>query len=51
MPGFVIHLAIGEEYARKKDIKDKNQFLMGIISPDLYDKEKSHFLDKMEILI
>ena len=36
MAGYVIHLAIGEEYIRKHkyDIKDRKEFLKGIVAPD-----------------
>ena len=46
MAGYVIHLAIGEEYIRKHkdDIKDKEEFVRGIIEPDkTTDKMKSHY--------
>lgn len=46
MAGYVIHLAIGEEYIRKHkdDIKDKDEFIRGIIEPDkTNDKLKSHY--------
>ena len=44
MPSYCIHLAIGNLYAKKHDIKDKKAFNMGIIAPDFAkDKEKSHY--------
>jgi len=46
MPGFVIHLAIAEEYIKrhKKEIKDINEFKRGVIAPDITDdKYKSHY--------
>ena len=49
MAGYVIHLAIGEEYIRKHkdDIKDKEEFVRGIIEPDkTTDKMKSHYGQK-----
>lgn len=49
MAGYVIHLAIGEEYIRKHsgDIKNKEEFIRGIIEPDkTTDKLKSHFGEK-----
>lgn len=49
MAGYVIHLAIGEEYTRKHkdDIKDKEEFVRGIIEPDkTTDKMKSHYGQK-----
>lgn len=51
MPGFVIHLATANEYMRKheNEIKNTNEFLDGIIYPDLTTKEgkkKTHFGEK-----
>lgn len=46
MPGFIIHIAIANEYMRKhkKEIKDKETFIKGTIAPDLsYNKQKSHY--------
>lgn len=46
MPGFIIHIAIANEYMRKhkKEIKDKEAFIKGTIAPDLSnDKYKSHY--------
>ena len=46
MPGYVIHLAIAEEYLRKnKDNKEKyNKFIEGVIFPDsVEDKSKTHY--------
>lgn len=45
MPGYVIHLAIGKEYAKRNGIKDEKSFLKGVIMPDLLDKKTSHFGD------
>lgn len=49
MPGYAIHLAIGEKYAKKNNIQDKKGFIEGIIKPDLMEKEKSHYLDKNRV--
>lgn len=49
MAGYVIHLAIGEEYIRKyrDDIKDKQEFLKGIVAPDrTCDNRKAHYGEK-----
>ena len=49
MAGYVIHLAIGEEYIRryKNDIKDKDEFLRGIVAPDkTNDNRKAHYGEK-----
>lgn len=37
MPGFVIHIAVGREYIKKhkNEIKDGNQFIKGVVAPDL----------------
>ena len=45
MAGFVVHLAVAEEYIRKHgNIKNHNEFLLGAIKPDLYeDKKVSHY--------
>lgn len=44
MPGFHIHLAIGNRYIEKHGIKDKESFLWGIIAPDFAEnKTKSHY--------
>lgn len=55
MAGFIIHLAIGEQYIKKhkEEIKNKNEFINGIIAPDLDEKmtdieknkSKSHYGD------
>ena len=41
MPGFVIHLAVGKRYIEKheKQIKNMEDFLKGLIEPDLYKKQ------------
>ena len=46
MPGYVIHLAIGKEYAKRNSIKNEEEFLNGCIMPDLQDKVMSHYLDE-----
>ena len=47
MPGFQIHLAIGERYIEKHDIKNKRQFLKGILAPDfVQNKSISHYTIK-----
>lgn len=49
MAGYVIHLAIGEEYIRryKDDIKNKEEFLRGIVAPDGTDNNrKAHYGEK-----
>ena len=48
MPGFVIHLAVANEYMNKhkNEIKNKQEFIKGCIYPDLTTKEgkqKTHF--------
>lgn len=52
MAGYVIHLAIGEEYIRKykDDIKEKQEFLKGIVAPDRTDdNKKAHYGEKDSI--
>lgn len=46
MPGYAIHLAIGEKYAKKNNIQDKRAFIEGLIKPDLIEKQESHYLDE-----
>lgn len=46
MAGYIIHLAVGKEYAKNNRIEDIEEFERGIIAPDLIgenDKEKSHY--------
>ncbi|MBQ3408487.1 MAG: hypothetical protein IJH12_04710 [Clostridia bacterium] len=46
MPGYIIHLAVGKEYAKNNEIKNIEEFEKGIIAPDLIDKDdkyKSHY--------
>ncbi len=43
MPGYIIHIAIGKQYAQKNKITDLNDFIKGIIMPDLLDKRTSHY--------
>ena len=45
MAGFVVHLAVAEEYIRKHgNIKNHDEFVFGAIKPDLYkDKNASHY--------
>lgn len=44
MAGYVMHLAIGKEYAKRKKIENVEEFLKGCIAPDLQDKKVSHYL-------
>lgn len=44
MPSINIHLAIGYRYLAKNEIKNKKEFLKGIVAPDFVeDKAKSHY--------
>ena len=45
MPGFVMHIAIGQEYAKKhKNIENYDEFIRGNILPDLTkEKFKTHY--------
>lgn len=46
MPGYVIHLAVANEYMRKNknEIKDKESFILGIMTPDFVkDKSQTHY--------
>ena len=42
MPGFVIHLAIAQQYAKINSIKNE-ELIKGVIMPDLLDKKISHY--------
>ena len=46
MAGYVIHLAIGKEYAKKNRVKNESDIIRGSIAPDLKDKKQSHYLDE-----
>lgn len=46
MPGYVIHLAVAEEYLKKHNNNEENynEFIEGVISPDnTNDKSKTHY--------
>ena len=44
MPGYAIHLAVGNVYKKNNNIKDIESFEKGIIAPDLNDDKKmSHY--------
>ena len=44
MPGYVIHLAIAQEYLRKHNKKKSEDFILGSIEPDFTtDKAKTHY--------
>ena len=45
MPGYIIHLAIAEEYLRKHgNIEEKENFIEGVIYPDsVKDKSETHY--------
>lgn len=46
MPGFVIHLAVANEYMRKhkNEIKEKDEFILGTMTPDFVkDKSETHY--------
>lgn len=52
MPGYVIHLAVAEEYLKKhKDKKeDYNEFINGVIFPDsIKDKLLTHYGEKSSV--
>ena len=48
MAGYVIHLAVAEEYLRNnKNNEDYNQFIEGVIFPDsVTDKSETHYGEK-----
>ena len=53
MPGFTIHIAIAKEYMKKhkNEIKNEDEFIKGVIAPDMNekldgpteDKSKNHY--------
>lgn len=44
MPGFVIHIAIGQEYLKKQNKNYSEEFIKGTIAPDFTDdKSKTHY--------
>lgn len=48
MPGYVIHLAIAEEYLAKNKKENYNEFVDGVIYPDETDnKYKTHYWNEM----
>lgn len=48
MAGYVIHIAIAQEYLKKNNIKDQNnEFINGVIAPDLTKiKSETHYGEK-----
>ncbi len=52
MPGFIIHIAVAKKYIDnfKNDIKNENDFLQGVLAPDLFnDKYESHYHNYGEV--
>lgn len=44
MPGFVIHIAIGQEYLKKHNLNYSKEFIEGTVAPDFTnDKTKTHY--------
>ena len=44
MPGYIIHIAVAKEYAKKHNKKCTDELIQGTISPDLTnDKSKTHY--------
>ena len=44
MPGYVIHIAVAQEYLKKKNKPYSNDFILGTIAPDLTTpKSKTHY--------
>lgn len=52
MAGYVIHLAVAEEYLKKtKTEEDYNEFIKGIIFPDsVTDKKETHYGEKSNLV-
>ena len=50
MPGYVIHLAVAEEYLKKHKDEDYNEFINGVIFPDsIKDKLLTHYGEKSSV--
>lgn len=52
MPGYVIHLAVAEEYLKKHKYRQEeyNEFINGVIFPDsIKDKQKTHYGEKSSL--
>ena len=44
MPGYVVHIAIAQEYLKKHNMKYSKDFIMGSVAPDFTsDKSKTHY--------
>ena len=44
MPGYIIHIAVAKEYAKKHKIKNVDDFIKGSIAPDFTnDKSTTHY--------
>ena len=44
MPGYIIHIAVAKEYAKKHKIKNVDDFIRGSIAPDFAnDKSTTHY--------
>lgn len=44
MPGYVVHIAIAQEYLKKHNMEFSQDFILGSIAPDFTDdKSKSHY--------
>lgn len=44
MPGYVVHIAIAQEYLKKHKKNFSQEFILGAVSPDFsVDKSKSHY--------
>lgn len=52
MAGYVIHLAVAEEYLKKTKIKENyNEFIEGVIAPDgVKDKSQTHYGEKSSLV-
>lgn len=55
MAGFVIHIAIANEYIRKhpNEINDKEEFIKGVIAPDMVEKSRkgeTHYGESSSVL-
>lgn len=44
MPGYIIHICVAKEYAKKHKVADENEFVEGTIYPDsIRPKGKTHY--------
>lgn len=43
MPSYIIHLAVAKEYLKSHTEENTDEFIRGVIAPDLLEKPQSHY--------